>query len=321
MKRTLHWIGIGVSLLCLLYFLRAVAEHWATLSQKAWSGDLIFSIATAALLYLTTFALGTKAWQLLLRLFGEVVHYTALARILMLSQLGKYLPGNVGHHIGRVVLARQGGIPTESVVASMVVETISVLVAGGLCSLPAMALMLDIAAQHHWSMARSLFIAGALGLTVVAGSIAAPVVRRKVTAIASAMLPIARSSRLLGGALLMQCVTFLAGATGLFAICTAVSATAGVASPSVWFDVVGAYAVAWLLGFLMPGSPAGLGIREVALLIGLTPLFGVQSATTAAALFRLVTTTGDGIAFLLAAKVLPRPATTHSPIRQATLDP
>src|SRR5690606_40415643 len=38
------------------------------------------------------------------------------------TQFGKYLPGNVGHHLGRVALAASYGFPGATVVATMVVE-------------------------------------------------------------------------------------------------------------------------------------------------------------------------------------------------------
>ena len=40
------------------------------------------------------------------------------------SQIGKYLPGNVAHHIGRVVLLRRQHIPAPTIVAVMTLETI-----------------------------------------------------------------------------------------------------------------------------------------------------------------------------------------------------
>ena len=62
--------------------------------------------------------------------------------------------------------------------------------------------------------------------------------------------------------------------------------------------LTGIYAVAWVLGFVMPGAPGGLGVREVVLLAALDPLYGSATAVGLAVALRLVTTLGDGVSFL-----------------------
>jgi uncharacterized membrane protein YbhN (UPF0104 family) len=60
------------------------------------------------------------------------------------------------------------------------------------------------------------------------------------------------------------------------------------------------FAAGWIAGFLTPGAPAGLGVRDAILLAGLTPLYGGREAVGITLVLRLVTTVGDGIGFLLA---------------------
>ena len=60
-----------------------------------------------------------------------------------------------------------------------------------------------------------------------------------------------------------------------------------------WLPLVPWIAAAWLLGFLIPGAPGGLGIREFVLVLGLTPLVGEAQAALDALMFRLVTVSGD----------------------------
>lgn len=51
--------------------------------------------------------------------------------------------------------------------------------------------------------------------------------------------------------------------------------------------------IAWLGGALIPGASAGLGIRELLVISGLTPLIGASDALALALGFRLVTIGGD----------------------------
>ena len=312
MKRWLHAGGAIVSVLCLAFFLRAVGKHWQMLQQMPWTMGIIVSLCAATGLYLATFASATGAWQFGLRLFGLQPGFRELARILMSSQIAKYLPGNVGHHVGRVVLARRIGLPADAVVASMVLDTGLVLVAGAVCSLPALAVLLDAAGRHPSTAWRSLAIACALALLVLAALLASPALRGRVSAWHSRVPAWRTASRWLGGALACHAASFVAGATALFLLCLGLASAMGTPAGGHWLAVLGIYAAAWLLGFLMPGSPAGLGVRELVLLLGLAPVFGEQLATTAAALLRLVTTSGDGIAFLFASRTAAPPGVRSS---------
>jgi uncharacterized membrane protein YbhN (UPF0104 family) len=56
---------------------------------------------------------------------------------------------------------------------------------------------------------------------------------------------------------------------------------------------IGAFASSWLLGFLAPGAPAGLGVREAALALWLEPALGAPSAVLLIVLLRVATTLGD----------------------------
>lgn len=305
-KRWLAWTGAVVSLGCGLYFLRAVAAHWQSLALTHWDGKVFLAMGAALLLYLATYVFATRAWQLGLRLLGHPAGFSRLARILMLSQFAKYLPGNVGHHVGRVVLAKRSGLPVDAIVASMVLDTALVLSAGAACSLPALALLLGVIHAHGAYAERAAFWVVFAGVVIAALLLAVPALRARIARLlgqgAARWSPSA--CWLLAQAWLNHCLSFLFGACALYLLCRAIAdpAAIGILHPA-WFEVAGIYASAWLAGFLMPGAPAGLGVRELVLLLGLSPLFGGEQAAIAAAILRLVTTAGDGLAFGLAAVV------------------
>ena len=65
-------------------------------------------------------------------------------------------------------------------------------------------------------------------------------------------------------------------------------------------------ALAWAAGFVVPGSSAGLGVREAVLIVALESTLGAEASTLVALALRLVTTAGDGV-FCALALVLPLP--------------
>jgi hypothetical protein len=72
---------------------------------------------------------------------------------------------------------------------------------------------------------------------------------------------------------------------------------------SAVLSAIGAYALAWCVGFLFVLAPAGAGIRELILIAELTPLVHSGPATAIALVSRGVTMLGDligaGVAALL----------------------
>ncbi len=68
--------------------------------------------------------------------------------------------------------------------------------------------------------------------------------------------------------------------------------------PSFFHLIVG-YALAWLAGFIIPGSPGGLGVREACIILLFSPITGEQSALIAGLLLRIITTMGDVWTFFI----------------------
>jgi len=65
------------------------------------------------------------------------------------------------------------------------------------------------------------------------------------------------------------------------------------------FVAVGAiYLFGWLVGFVVPGAPGGIGVREAVFIILLAPLVGEANALTYSIAVRLVTIGGDILFYL-----------------------
>lgn len=306
MKRILTVAGLFVSLACAFFFFRSVAHHWSALNQVNWNHRVWSSLTLALAIYISTYALVSFAWGRSLKALGHPLRYHTTLRIMLLSQFAKYLPGNVGHHVGRILLAKREGLPTETVLGGMLLDTLIVLAAACACSLPTLHLLIQVASQQSATHAHATASLIAVGFAFVVGVfLLFPSIRRALVHQLRHITHLIRREKLplLGMAWVTHCASFLAGGTALHMLCIAF--TPGIHAQH-WIEVTGIYASAWLLGFLMPGAPAGLGVREVVLLLGLSPLIGTEPATAAAATLRLVTTLGDGLAFTLGLALHPR---------------
>ena len=69
------------------------------------------------------------------------------------------------------------------------------------------------------------------------------------------------------------------------------------------FAIIGLYLLSWLAGFLTPGAPSGIGVREVVMMMFLGDFVNVTILTTAMVMHRVLTVVGDVSAWAFA-KVL-----------------
>lgn len=298
MRRIASLFGLLIGIVCLALFVRTAANHWDAFRALRLDRAVIFHLLLAVAAYLLTYLASSRAWQWSLRVLGIRFSYLGSLKILTVAQIGKYVPGNVGQHVGRVVLAKRAGLDPAACVSSMLIETMLLVVAAALCSLAAFDLFLSAYSQHEALIRRNVFWAALAFVLIMSASILLPVPRRWLVS------QIARQSALLsrGGAsfsigiLLAHATSFMLGALALW---LAVRAASSTSSPAFSLEMLGIYSVAWLIGFVVPGAPAGLGIREALLVLGLSPLVGIQVATTSTALFRATTVIGDGFAFCL----------------------
>ncbi|MBQ4854714.1 flippase-like domain-containing protein [Rhodanobacter sp. B2A1Ga4] len=298
MKRLLTAAGLLISLACAYFFLHSVAAHWHVFTQMSWGAWVWPALVLALIMYVSTYALVTFAWGLSLKALDHPLHYRDTLQILLLSQFAKYLPGNVGHHVGRVLLAKRKGLPTDTVLGSMFLDTLIVLAAALASSLPSLHLLIQVASDKGSTHVRMAAILIAILTAILSVALAFSVTRRMLVQHVRHLSQLVRTQKLplLCSAWATHCLSFMTGGTILYLLCLAFSNSP---HPQYWLDVTGIYASAWLLGFLIPGAPAGLGVREIVLLLGLSPLFGIEGATAAAAALRLITTLGDGLALVL----------------------
>ena len=71
------------------------------------------------------------------------------------------------------------------------------------------------------------------------------------------------------------------------------------AKESQFVSLVGVYALSWIVGFIIPGAPAGIGVREALMVTLLEPIYGSGVAAGLSLIFRFVSSLGDLLAFLL----------------------
>lgn len=257
-------------------------------------------LAAAVLLYASVILLGTVAWRVLLHAFGQRPDPWTAERQLLISQIGKYLPGNFAHFAGRFTLALRDGLSGPAVGAALLTET-AVTVAGGLVTaIAGLALVPDLKmrlAEVLPEQSRLIWLVVALAGAMLALYAATEALRRFR---GLEDLPRPRLS-LVFAAFLIFPVSFTLLALSL----QVVQSITAPGIPVPFTLMIAVFAAAWIAGLLTPGAPGGLGVRETVLTLGLTPLVGGPAALSAALLHRGVSIAGDVLCFALGL-LLPR---------------
>lgn len=300
------WFGLAFSAACLAYFVVETRKVWSD-ESIAWSGSqVVHALPLAMLPYFAAYSILALAWHLLLRAMGVEVAARRSVGIYLTTQIAKYLPGNVGQHVGRVYLSSAHGMPAMRVGMSMLVEIALVVGAAFVLALP---LLPQIVARLQDSRAAGFpWLAIALAIAAC-GAIAAFALRRHrhVASLLEHARAAWRHANTAGGRrhLLGACALVLAGMTlaGASLAVLAVSSATTIMSTAIATSVA-VFSAAWIAGFLAPGAPAGLGIREAILLAGLSPTFGAGTAVQIAILFRVLSVSADLVALCVGGLLL-----------------
>lgn len=308
------WFGIAFSAACLAYFF-IEARGILSNARIDWAGSAVLhALPAAAIPYFAAYAVLAVAWHLLLRAMGVEVALARSTGIYMTTQVAKYLPGNVGQHVGRVYLSTANGLPGMRVGMSMIVEIVLVVAAACLLALPlAPQVLARLAASgtNGW-----LLLAIASGVAACSVVVAWHFRQHRFLAL---LIEHARSAWrhantgagrrfLVGASVAVMVGMALAGAS----LATLALASGTAITPGAVATSIAVFSAAWIAGFLAPGAPAGLGIREAILLTGLGPTFGAQAAVEIAILFRALSVTADLVALCVGALLLRSTATPLS---------
>ncbi len=223
-------------------------------------------------------------WRAVLADLGSTLPLPAAQRVFFLGQLGKYIPGSVWPVLAQMELGKEHGVPrARSGTVGLLTVALS-LVAGLLTAAVTLPFTSADALDRYWYAFLAVPILG-IGLLP---AVANPVL--------DTLLRLARrpgmEQKLTGRgmviALFWAVVAWLLFGLQIYVLTAALGAEEGALPLSI-----GAFALAWTLGFLVVIAPAGAGVREGALVVGLAPILSSEKALLVALISRALMSLGD----------------------------
>jgi hypothetical protein len=293
------WFSVTIALLAIGLFIDYAIRNFNKIPPLLWSTESTVVALFSVVIYVLSIGIIGTIWHILLRNNGILTSWKQAQIIFAIAQLGKYLPGNIGQHVGRVVMARDIGIPVPIILNTMVVEMLWGAGIGGGLSILALLLFVDEQALGLNVNVGPLQLGFGVALLLFMPWLGIGFLNKYLPRLAT---------RLSGGGIIAtpKLLTAVVVAV-LFLLCFIIMGLIlklqaqwffGVTEGNV-FQLTCFFSIAWISGYVLPGAPAGLGVREAMMVLLLSPVLGAGAAVGLGITLRVTTTVGDALAFML----------------------
>ena len=278
------WLRAGLLVVAVGLAVYGLASQWTEVQDALDRLDAA-DIAGATVSAVAGLGCMLLAWRALLADLGSPLPLPAAIRVMFVGQLGKYVPGAVWALAAQVELARDYDVPRRRSATASLVGMAVTLVVGLIAAAVTLPLVsADAVGRYWWVLAIAPLAAVCLHPAIIRFGLdlVLRVLRR-------APLEGSVSRGGMARALAWTILGWLCyGAHAWFLI----SVFAGKGGHTFALSL-GAYALAWAVGFLIVFFPGGIGPREVALVAVLAPVMPSASALVVALASRVVMTVGD----------------------------
>jgi len=263
-RRKLFKLAQWIFAAAVLFFAaRSLATQWNKVEARLLHVQFGWQwIGAATVVVLLSFALLIEGWRRVMGAWDSHLPFGQAARIWFLSSLGKYVPGNIWSLTAMGVMARGRGISALAAAGSSIIMQAVSLVTGAaivmitgaqllgqpvLVGISVLILIGILLSAPRFLPPLTVWIGSIIGKEVAPPSVPA-------TSIWTAAIASALSWLLYGFAFQL----FVHGLLG--------------AAPGEISRYIAVYTAAYILGFISPIAPAGLGVREFTLAAFMTQL-------------------------------------------------
>lgn len=295
-KAVVRVAGIVLTIASIAFLLSRLASNVTDLPPIDWRPAAIVALVAAIAAVVLIEVVHSFGWRTLVRAIRPEFTWRTSFSICGRSQIGKYLPGNIFHYAQRVTLAAEQGIESKLAIASVTIDSVLVLAAGCLVAVPG---LLSVGVEHlPMALSRSLL---AVGIAAAAAIVAVGILwrRRTLRDFIERAMPLLSPARL-AIALAIAIVPFLIAGVSVQLV---VDGFWPGQSQLGWLDYTWGFALAFVVGFVTPGSPGGIGVRDAVLFALYQQQLGPALAASLSLATRVVYILGDLATFCVASLV------------------
>ncbi len=283
--RLLPWIVIGI---VVYFFAVTLSRNW----DKVAAVSLEFSWlhVLASLCFVGAVVVSGLLWgKLLGRLSSVQISTRDAIRIHCASWLLKYVPGQVGSLVNKLLWGTKQGISKKTVTASFLYENILLVLASAALSLPVLALFGQQLGSDGSLFLPLLFILPLL--IVLRASVFYGVLNYILRLVHKA--PFSKTDALSTRGLAMYFVGYLIPRllNGIGFVCVAAALFS--VTPDMYVGLIAIYALAGVIGLLAIFVPSGIGVREAVIVALASAYFPTEQAIILSLVARFYATIAD----------------------------
>lgn len=281
LKPYFRWFILGATLFFLVKTLR---DNWQEVTHVSFQSGGWFYLAIAFSLTFLAHFWSAWVWSWILAAFKQPLGGFLAIRVYLITNIAKYLPGNIWHFYGRIqAIVKAGGTAP--------VASVAVLLEPLLMAAAALLMAISSGSGSIWLQL--------LGLILVLTGIHPKILNQVIHHL----------SRLKGNPtdvelksypwllLLGEWVFVVLRGLGFIGVMLAFTPVSISQIPYL----LSVFSLAWLLGLIVPGAPGGLGIFEATAIAALNPTeFPPGLVLATVAVYRLISILAEAIAALFA---------------------
>ncbi len=294
LRRIISLLIIGV----IFYFLiKNLLANWQNIPFQELQFNFLQLILSFLMLFVT-FIIFVAGWQAILRSINEKLGFRKSFWIMAASQMGKYAPGKIWFILGRIYMAKKEKLRGTNVALSILVETVMTMVCGGILVLASLLLTQEKSDVPPWLLF-TLVIAGIMFLhPSVLNNVVNFVLRifkKEQINIPISFVGMLILSMYFWGLWLTQIFGFFFLINSIYPI-----------SITKFANIIFIYTTSWIVGFLAPFAPGGLGVREGIMTLGLSTIMPSSLAVAISFLARIWVTVFELIVFVIGLLIRPK---------------
>lgn len=278
-KPHLRWVIFGGTL---FFILKAFKDNWTEVATVRINSQGWLMLTASLILTISSHLWAAWVWGWTLKIFKQPASWQWIFRVYLITNLAKYLPGNVWHFYGRIAAIKKIG-------GSIGVASLSVLLEPLLMASAALLIAL-ISGCFAWIEVSSnlwLLLIGILGLSAIFLGIQPAILNPIIQRLGSSkgdnhpefiedypFVPLLGEA----GFVILRTMGFLLAWVALIKL-----------EPSQFPLLISAFSFAWLMGLVIPGAPGGMGVFEATIIAILgEEKFAIALILAVVTLFRII---------------------------------
>lgn len=292
-KPFLQWFILGITL---FFILNSFKTHWQEIRAVKFDQNSFLILFLALIVTMIAHIFSGFVWHKILKNLGCYLTRIEVIKVYLITNIAKYLPGNIWHFYGRINVITNKGYPLPVATLAVLLEPLLIAASALLVALISSSLGI-IKTTYSWQILTLEIIILIITLIAIHPHFINPVLQKlskSKSNTKSAMLQTYPLTPLVG-----QLIFLLLRGSGFLLVFFALNPF-GFSSIPILLSV---FSFAYFLGLIVPGAPGGMGIFEGTAIATLSQTdFSAAMILTTVALYRIISILAELITAFIASQ-------------------